>query len=214
MQIAAPCYDRADYWGYFDMDYSGLRVLDLGSSVGSYDKRAEFGGVKSSVARARQYVSLDIDPRMRPGVVGDGHALPFGDATFDVVVANNVIEHLYDPAVGVGEMRRVLRPGGQLLYTIPFLYPIHEAPHDYTRFTRYGLARLFRGFSSVEIHDRGGWFSTQAQLIFLLTRAFDRAGVGGIVRAGLYPFLWLMVRLDRFDRSGAFARVYYGRLRA
>jgi len=212
--IAAPCYDRSDYWGYFDMDYSALRVLDLGSSAGSYDKRTEFGAAKGSIRRARQYVSLDIDPRARPGVVGDGHALPFRDATFDVIVANNVIEHLHDPADAVREMRRVLRPGGQLLYTIPFLYPIHEAPHDYTRFTLYGLARLFRDFSSVEIHDRGGWFSTQAQLIFLLTRAFDRAGVGGLVRALLYPFLWLTVRLDRFDRSGAFARVYYGRLRA
>lgn len=212
--ITAPCYDRADYWGYFAMDYSGLRVLDIGSSAGSYDKRSEFGDAKGLVSRARQYVSFDIDPRARPNVVGDGHALPFSDATFDVIVANNVIEHLYDPTSGVREMKRVLRPGGQLLYTIPFLYPIHEAPHDYARFTRYGLARLFREFSSVEIHDRGGWFSTQAQMIFLLTRAFDRIGVGALLRAALYPFLWLAVRLDRFDRSGAFARVYYGRLRA
>lgn len=212
--LAAPCYDRSDYWSYFDMDYSGLRVLDIGSSAGSFDKRDEFGAAKGSVGRARQYVSLDVDVRARPGVVGDGHALPFRDATFDVVIANNVIEHLHDPARGVGEMRRALRPGGQLLYTIPFLYPIHEAPHDYTRFTRYGLARLFRDFSSVEIRERGGYFSTQAQFIFLLTRGLDRAGAGGIARALLYPFLWLAVRLDRFDRSGAFARVYYGRLRA
>jgi SAM-dependent methyltransferase len=212
--LTAPCYDRRDYWGYFDLDYSGLRVLDIGSSAGSYDRRAEFGAARGSLLRARQYVSLDISPAARPGVVGDGHRLPFPDGSFDVILANNVIEHLHDPVAGVAEMRRVLKPGGQLLYTIPFLYPIHEAPHDYTRFTRFGLARLFRDFASVEIHARGGYFSTQAQFVFLLTRAADRLWIGGLLRAIAYPFLWLAVQLDRLDRSEAFTRVYYGKLRA
>ncbi|MGH7636200.1 MAG: class I SAM-dependent methyltransferase, partial [Gemmatimonadaceae bacterium] len=152
MTLTAPCYDRRDYWAYFDLDYSGLRVLDIGSSAGSFDARVEFGTAHGSLARASQYVALDISAAARPAVVGDGHRLPFADASFDVILANNVIEHFHDPAAGVAEMRRVLGPGGLVLYTIPFLYPIHEAPHDYTRFTRYGLARLFRDWASVEIH--------------------------------------------------------------
>lgn len=213
MTLTAPCYDRTDYWRYFELDYAGLRVLDLGSSIGSYDKRGEFSGARAGIAKAAVHVSFDIDPSARPSVIGDAHALPFADGSFDVVLANNVIEHLHDPALGVAEMRRVLAAKGQVLYTIPFLYPVHEAPRDYTRFTRYGLERLFRGFSAVEIHARGGFFSTLAQLIFLLARALDTVKLGGVLRAICYPGLWLVVRLDRFDRSDAFARAYYGRLR-
>ena len=110
-------------------------------------------------------------------------------------------------------MRRVLSGRGEVLYTIPFMYPVHEAPHDYQRFTRHGLERLFRNFNAVEIHARGGFFSTLAQLLFLLTRAADRARLGWLLRALAYPVLWLLVQLDRFDHSDAFVRVYYGRVR-
>ena len=213
MTITAPCYSRADYWKYFDTDYTGLHVLDIGSSVGSYAARGEFASARAALTSAAHYVSLDISPAVRPTVAGDAHALPFADDSFDLILANNVIEHLRDATAGLAEMRRVLRVNGTILYTIPFLYPIHEAPHDYARYTRFGLARLFAPFASAEIHARGGWFSTVAQLVFLLTRGADRIRLGGLLRAGLYPFLWLFVQLDRLDRSDAFTRVYYGKLR-
>lgn len=213
MSLTAPCYDRASYWRYFEMDYSGLRVLDIGSSAGSYDVRREFRHARSGLGRASLYVALDINTAVQPDVVADAHLLPFKDEVFDVILANNVIEHLRDAATGIAEMRRVLRADGHVLYTIPFLYPVHEAPHDYVRYTRYGLARLFRGFRTVEIHGRGGFFSTMAQFVYLLTRAADPVKLGGVLRAVMYPGLWVMVQLDRFDRTGAFSRVYYGRLR-
>lgn len=213
MSLSAPCHSRSDYWSYFEVDAAGLRVLDIGSSGGSYDRRGEFGGARAALERAALYATLDVNPAASPGVVADAHALPFPDASFDVILAHNVIEHLRDPTTGVAEMRRVLRPGGEVHYSIPFLYPVHEAPHDYTRFTRFGLARLFRDFGAAEIHARGGWCSTVAQFVFLLTRGLDRVGLGGLLRALLYPVLWLFVQLDRFDHSDAFARIYYGRLR-
>jgi SAM-dependent methyltransferase len=213
MSISAPCYSRSSYWDFFRLDYAGLRVLDIGSSAGSFVRRGEFGDARNRLKGAALHVSLDIDAAARPGVVADAHALPFPSEAFDVVLANNVIEHLHDAATGVAEMRRVLRAGGSVLYTIPFLYPVHEAPNDFVRYTHYGLARLFDGFASAEINARGGWFSTVAQMLFMLTRAADPLRLGALLRAVLYPFLWLFVQLDRFDRSDAFTRVYYGRLR-
>lgn len=213
MSLAAPCYSRTDYWSYFASDYAGRRVLDIGSSAGSFVSRRQFGDARAGLASAAMVTSVDIDPAARPAVVGDAHALPFPPDSFDVVLANNVIEHLRDPVAGVAEMRRVLRPGGELLFTIPFLYPIHEAPHDYTRFTVHGLRRLFRDFAAVDIHARGGVFSTTAQFLFVMTRAADPVRLGGALRALLYAPLWAVVQLDRFDRSDAFARVYFGRLR-
>lgn len=68
--------------------------------------------------------------------------LPFRSDSFDAVLSSDVIEHLADGLEAVGEIHRVLRPGGVLLLNTPFLYPIHEAPHDYVRYTRFGLASL------------------------------------------------------------------------
>ena len=213
MTLTAPCYSRSDYWRHFRIDYAGLAVLDLGSSQGSFAASPGFVGALKALAQARLHISLDVETRARPRVVGDAQRLPFPSECFDVVIANNVIEHLEDPQLGTAEILRVVRPSGLVLFTVPFLYPVHEAPHDFTRFTVYGLQRLFRDFSSIEVHSRGGWFSTVAQLVFLATRGADRWGLGVPLRAVLYPFLWVFVQLDRWDRSEAFTRVYYGTLR-
>jgi SAM-dependent methyltransferase len=213
MSLSAPCYSPANYWQSFDISYAGMRVLDIGSSIGSFSRSRAFDRSRRSLREASLYVSLDIRPSARPVVTADAHRLPFKSESFDIIVANNVIEHLADAPLGVAEMRRVLRPGGTLLYTIPFLYPVHEAPRDYARFTEHGLRHLFREFGSVEVHPRGGLFSTVAQFAFLATRAADPLLVGGAARTLLYPFAWALVQLDRWDRSGAFARVYYGKLR-
>src|SRR5262249_32402332 len=70
--------------------------------------------------------------------------LPFADATFERVLCVEVLEHLHDPALAVAEMRRVLAPGGLLLLTTRFAYPLHDEPHDYFRYTVHGLRHLFR----------------------------------------------------------------------
>jgi SAM-dependent methyltransferase len=179
--------------------------------VGSFRHR-RFGHILQATQRASAYVTVDINRNAQPSVVADAHELPFRNDTFDIVIANNVIEHLRSPDIGVSEIRRVLKPGGLVLFTTPFLYPIHEAPHDFVRFTKFGLAHLFRDFAAVEILERGGWFSAVSSLIFKLTHALDRVFVGRIMRWLLYVPLWGLVQLDRFDNSAAFTRVYYGRL--
>ena len=212
MTLAAPCYSHHDYWGYFHQDYTGLSVLDIGSSIGSFKKSSKFRDVLHSLKNVRVYVSLDINPGARPVILGDAHSIPFLNEMFDVILANNVIEHLHDPIRGVNEMRRILRPGGTLYFTIPFLYPVHEAPNDYMRLTRFGLERLFSDFSQVEILSRGGWFSSVSLLIFKLTHALDLLHLGSCARVMLFPFFWMLVKLDRFDTTEAFTRVFFGKL--
>lgn len=77
----------------------------------------------------------------RPDVYGDASVLPIADDSVDTVVILDVVEHLARPREALGEIVRVLRPDGRLLLTMPFLYPIHDAPHDYQRFTVHGLLR-------------------------------------------------------------------------
>lgn len=77
----------------------------------------------------------------RPDVFGDASRLPVRSSSVDAVLMLEVLEHLREPREALVEAARVLRPGGRLLLSIPFLYPIHDAPHDYQRFTLHGLQR-------------------------------------------------------------------------
>ncbi len=69
----------------------------------------------------------------------DAHRLPFRAGSFDAAVASQVLEHLHSPAVALSELTRVLRTDGMMLVALPFLYPLHQTPHDYQRLTRWGL---------------------------------------------------------------------------
>lgn len=68
--------------------------------------------------------------------------LPFKNDEFDVVLCTNVLEHVSDFNKSVSELIRVLKPNGKLVISIPFLYPIHEAPYDFQRLTKFGFLRL------------------------------------------------------------------------
>ena len=213
MPKTAPCYSQTDYYAYFEIDMTGKKVLDIGSSIGSFKKSGKFSDGESKLDAAKQYLTMDIDPESGADVIGDAHKLPFKDGEIDIIVANNVIEHFYNPQQAVSEMHRVLKKGGRLYFTIPFLYPVHEAPHDYVRFTRFGLEELFKSFKQVEILERGGMFSTTAHYFFKMSHIFDSIGLGELIRWALYPFLWLWAQLDRFDSSHAFTRAYFGRMK-
>jgi SAM-dependent methyltransferase len=117
------------------------RTLDLGAQTGPY------------AAYFPRRVSLDLQPARGVHVVGDAQALGLLDATFDVVLCTEMLEHTREPQRAVDEMRRVLKPGGLLLLTTRFLFPIHDAPHDYFRFTKYGLRHLLRGFEVLELRE-------------------------------------------------------------
>lgn len=85
-------------------------------------------------------------------------SLPFADSQFDTVLSSDVIEHLPDPVLAFREMGRILKPGGTLLLNTPFLYMLHEIPHDFYRHTRYSLERLaaLSGMDVVELREIGG----------------------------------------------------------
>jgi SAM-dependent methyltransferase len=68
--------------------------------------------------------------------------LPFADASFDTILLSDVLEHLPEPEALWREMARVLRPGGTILVSVPFLYWLHETPHDFYRYTEFALRRF------------------------------------------------------------------------
>lgn len=68
-------------------------------------------------------------------------ALPFPDGRFDTVILSDVLEHVPEPAALWREIARILADGGKLLLNVPFLYGVHEQPHDYYRYTEFALRR-------------------------------------------------------------------------
>ncbi len=131
---------------------------------------------------------IGFDRAAGPGVdvVGDAHALPFPDDHFERILCTEVLEHLIDPPKAVAEMRRVLQPGGLLILTTRFVFPIHDAPHDYWRFTRYGLEHLFRDWEIVELQPEAGSVETLAVLM-------QRLGLQAQFRGGRLMRLWVLM---------------------
>lgn len=95
-----------------------------------------------------EYIGLDYPPTVAKGysgkadVFGDGQRLPFADASFDCITILDVMEHLPKPNAALDEMLRVLKPGGLLISQTPFLYPLHDLPHDFQRWTAEGLRQF------------------------------------------------------------------------
>jgi len=83
----------------------------------------------------------------------------------------------YDPPAVVANLLTLLRPGGRLVATVPFIFPIHDEPHDYYRYTRHGLAHLFRGFRDVTIRARSTWPEAFGVLAVRVARERGRRGL-------------------------------------
>jgi SAM-dependent methyltransferase len=99
-----------------------------------------------------------------------GERLPFEDAAFDHVLCTEVLEHVPDPETLLREIARVLRPGGSLVLTVPWSARLHHIPHDYARYSRFGLARLLSntGFCNVVIEPRGNDFAAMANKLLVV----------------------------------------------
>jgi len=112
-------------------------------------------------------VNFEIVPYPSTDVLGVGEELPFADNSFDAVLSLSVLEHVRDPFTCARELARVLKPGGTLYASVPFLQPYHGYPHHYYNMTHQGLANLFAGrleLQQPQVLDSGhplwtlGWF--------------------------------------------------------
>ena len=112
-------------------------------------------------------VGIDIRPGEGVDQVASVYALPFPDNHFDNVLCISVLEHLIEPQKAIAEMQRVLKKNGKIILSAPFLFPIHDAPDDYWRFTKYGLQILFNDW---RIIDLKGETNAQESLASLLQR--------------------------------------------
>lgn len=111
----------------------------------------------SGVKKIREdVINVDFYPFESVDIVADLFDLPFADNSVDAVINEYVLEHVPNPAAIVKETHRVLKPGGQLYLTVPFVASFHSSPEDYYRWTKQGLRQLLGDFEELECGVRSG----------------------------------------------------------
>lgn len=141
------------------------RLLDVGCGSKPYQALFEVDA----------YVGLDIDSEAsrKHGIADhhyDGNTFPFADASFDTVLCSQVLEHVFNPDEFLSEILRVLKPGGKLLLTVPFVWDEHEQPYDYARYSSFGLRALMEKQGLKIIHHEK--IGADASILFQLTNAY------------------------------------------
>jgi SAM-dependent methyltransferase len=134
----------------------GALVLDAGAGDAPY--RGLFEHARYESADFQQ-----VDKAYAPATyVCDLQAIPVEDDRFDFVVFNQVMEHLPEPALVLRELRRVLKPGGKMIYTAPLFYEEHEQPYDFYRYTQFGIRHLMEtaGFQVSRLDWLEGYYGT------------------------------------------------------
>lgn len=142
------------------------KVLDFGCGAKPY---------KSEFKNVNQYVGVDLENEGHSHInedidfFYDGKKLPFESEEFDAVFSSEVLEHVPNIGNSLSEIKRVLKPGGQLLLSIPFVFPEHEMPFDFRRLTITGMKQVLMefGFEIIAIEKAGTFVETIAQLIML-----------------------------------------------
>jgi SAM-dependent methyltransferase len=161
----------------------GARVLDVGCGDRPYERL---------LGDAAEVVGFDVPGNVHADLHGSIDAIPVDDASFDVVLCLQVLEHVPDPAAAVRELRRVVKPDGRVLLSTHGVYPFHPNPDDLWRWTDQGLERLFltnAEWSSVTVRPGAGTTATVAMLVaHLVDLLAKRAGV----RAAATPVVWAL----------------------
>ncbi|MGI8421119.1 MAG: class I SAM-dependent methyltransferase, partial [Gaiellaceae bacterium] len=160
--------------------FGTYRVLDVGCGVKPYYPFFE--------PYVSEYVGVDVVENPAADLRGAIEALPVEDASFDLVLCAQVLEHCDDPAQAVRELRRVVRPGGRVLASTHGVQVYHPSPVDLWRWTHAGLERLFTqsaGWSTVTVRPSSGTTACLGMLLAIYTDLLSRRAHGARIGSAL-----------------------------
>ncbi|MEO6611860.1 MAG: class I SAM-dependent methyltransferase [Chitinophagaceae bacterium] len=141
--------------------YANGKVLDIGCGYKPYKKI--FAGNKTVTA----YTGCDLNQTSLDTVdiIYDGKKIPLLGESIDTIFSTQVIEHVFDHGQILREAYRLLKMNGKIILSAPLYWPVHGEPHDFYRFTKFGLDALLKknGFKTLEIMENGGAWATAGQ---------------------------------------------------
>ena len=172
------------------------RLLDVGCGGRPFE----------ALFQVRAYVGMEWDRdryrEARIDVWGDTLALPFAQSGFETVLCNQVLEHVREPEQALREMGRVLKPDGCLILTAPHIWGLHEEPHDYYRYTPFGLRHLAEkaGLKVEQITAMAGYWVTAGVRFCYYLEHFERGLLIPFVRLAYLGVQCCSLALDRLHR--------------
>lgn len=145
-------------------------------------------------------------------IFGTAYQIPVQDDSFQCALCSAVLEHLEEPETAIRECYRVLCSEGVAIYSVPFIWHVHEAPRDFYRFSRYGLEYLFRkvGFQTLEIIPLSGFVVTFGQELVYFLQKFKRGPLRFIPLIDLLSgaIQSLCMALNRYDKTHGWTWMY------
>ena len=184
--------------------HNGKIILNVGSGPRTYP---HLTGI----------INVDAHPFSNVDIVADVTNLPFKDGVADMVIAESLLEHVPEVGKAVSEISRVIKPGGYVYAMVPFLYPFHESPGDYYRWTMPGWKHAFPDFEVVDSGARSGPMSAILSILmhyFAIVLSFGQHGLYlvlvNIFMVVLMPFKVLDVIFKPFPQTiDAAAFIYF-----
>lgn len=188
--------------------YAHGRLIDIGCGTKPYRRLIE--------PSVEEHIGLDHSEMLHDttnvDLLGSAYTIPEQNDSFDTALCTAVLEHLEEPEMALRECHRVLKPGGYAIYTVPFIWHLHEEPRDFYRFSKYGLKYLFEkvGFETEELIALSGFWVTFGQLLVYYLHRFHR---GPLRFLPVIPALGLIIQagaglLHRFDKSKQWTWMY------
>ncbi|HNF20209.1 MAG TPA: class I SAM-dependent methyltransferase [Chitinophagales bacterium] len=153
--------------------YMHGKLLDFGCGSKPY---------KNLFGKVEEYIGLDFyneghsHEKEQIDVFYDGKTIPFDADTFDCILSTEVFEHIFNLDELLHELHRVLKPNGHILLTCPFVYPEHEVPFDFARYTQFALKNMLQksGFEVIKYDKKGNIIETICQQLIIYSSTFLR----------------------------------------
>jgi len=173
--------------------YATGRLVDIGCGIKPFAPTFEpYVTEHVGVDHADSVHELDAD------IIAGAYEIPLPDGGFQTALLSEVLEHLEEPQAALRETFRLLAPGGKLILTTPFMWPLHEEPRDFFRYSPHGLRYLLEqaGFEVLEVTPLAGQWTTIAQLAGYVANRSPLRRTPRLLEAWLRASHWAAIRLD------------------
>jgi len=164
-------YSRKNLYGLLDLAIKkycrpNYKIINIGAG----------GEIKKILLkRGLDFKEMDINERRHPDYICSVESMDiFPDESIDIFFCMEVLEHVKNPFNAIKEIKRTLKPGGMIVGSTPFIFPMHDEPHDFYRYTKYGLVNLFQDFKKIELAERNSYIESIYVVLLRLINIGDK----------------------------------------